>query len=352
MSDLHTERGFEDGYPPRVEFRGGARVSIWSFRGETAPSHVVRSQLARIVRGAPEVIVKVSGRIYGARNLARHLDYISRAGRLALVGPDGERAVGREDNRDLTSRWSFEALAAGCGRSIAVPLILSMPAGADPDRVREAVSTFASSTFGDQRPYVFVLHEDQPHPHVHLTVHALGQGGRKLDPNRGVLQAWREAFAQELRSLGVDAEASPRWARGVTLRRDSTPLRKLRGRWSAGDGPMPSRLRNAYVDAALVAFAGVPAPAGQVAALQKHGDYRRRLVIEAGLLAQAQEPQERALGLAAMAFLRELPEPRTRRQELAEQLRSSYEKDHGRGGKPGLEPAMPSLAGPSRERSR
>src|SRR3546814_6558990 len=38
----------------------------------------VRATLARVVRRAPEVLVKVTGRKKGAKHLAAHLDYIGR----------------------------------------------------------------------------------------------------------------------------------------------------------------------------------------------------------------------------------------------------------------------------------
>lgn len=46
---------------------------------------------------------------------------------------------------------------------------------------------------------------------------ALGDHGERLNPRKADLEAWRQAFAQALRDRGVEAEATPRRARGVNL---------------------------------------------------------------------------------------------------------------------------------------
>ena len=92
---------------------------------------------------------------------------------------------------------------------VSLSIILSMPAGTDPGRVHDAARSFASTLFADRHPYVFALHTDEPHPHVHLTVRAMGRDGERLNPRKADLQLWRETFAAALRDRGVEAEADP-----------------------------------------------------------------------------------------------------------------------------------------------
>ena len=40
-----------------------------------------------------------------------------------------------------------------------------------------------------------VRHDDQEHPHVHVTVRAVGRDGRRLARGKEQLQVWREDFA-------------------------------------------------------------------------------------------------------------------------------------------------------------
>ena len=318
-SEYAASRGFEDG--PAGHLRPVYDRAVWRGGGVPVSRRTTQAQLARVVRGAPEVVVKIGGRIYAASHMRRHLDYISRHGALALGGPDGELVGTQKQLDDLAERWIFEARVANCGPSIALSLVLSMPQGAPPLKVMTAASAFAEEIFKVERPYVLALHEDQAHPHVHLTVHSLGRGGAKLDPNKTTLHLWRETFADHLRAVGVDAEASPRWARGVVKRRDRTPLYQMRERLLLGGGPVPDIL-GAAVEGAREAIVGRwREPAEHAAALAFHADVRHRFSVEATALRASSFEKERAFGEVATAFIEALPAPLTRHLTYVERLR-------------------------------
>jgi hypothetical protein len=57
-------------------------------------------------------------------------------------------------------------------------------------------------------------------------VRAESRHGRRLNPRKADLARWREAFAEKLRELGIDAEASRRSARGST--RESAALWRIK----------------------------------------------------------------------------------------------------------------------------
>ena len=80
----------------------------------------------------------------------------------------------------------------------------------------EAVKNFAREEFGLKHRYAMVLHTDEPHPHVHMVVKAMGDDGRRLNIRRATLREWRREFARHLRSEGVAANATERAVRGVT----------------------------------------------------------------------------------------------------------------------------------------
>ena len=73
-------------------------------------------------------------------------------------------------------------------------------------------------------------HEDTDHPHVHVAVRAVGHDGLRLAPGPADLQQWRERFARELRRLGVEAEATPRQARGHVSKAERLPVNKIKQR--------------------------------------------------------------------------------------------------------------------------
>jgi Relaxase/Mobilisation nuclease domain len=91
-----------------------------------------------------------------------------------------------------------------------------MPAGTPPEKVLAAVKDFAREEFGAKHRYAMVLHTDEPHPHVHMVVRAMGYDGERLNIRKAALRAWRQKFARHLRAHGVAANATDRAARGVT----------------------------------------------------------------------------------------------------------------------------------------
>jgi type IV secretory pathway VirD2 relaxase len=193
----------------------------------------MRAKLERIVGRAPEVMVKITGRTKGVAHLKSHLAYITRNGELDAETEQGAAMTGRVGLKDLQQRWADDAALDDKRRrdgSLSVNIILSMPAGTDAIAVKDSARAFAIETFGDNHDYVFVQHLDDKHPHVHLTVRSLGHDGRRLNPRKAALQAWRERFAAELRLRGIAAEATLRRTRGRVRKADRGAVLALRKR--------------------------------------------------------------------------------------------------------------------------
>jgi len=71
-----------------------------------APEQV--AQIARTVRRAPEVLVKVSGGGNSLGGVAAHFRYITRKGNLELETDDGERVTGTGVASHLVEDWDLE----------------------------------------------------------------------------------------------------------------------------------------------------------------------------------------------------------------------------------------------------
>ena len=77
--------------------------------------------------------------------------------------------------------------------------------------------------------YVMALHTDEPHPHVHVVVKAMGEQGQRLNIRKANLREWRRGFAKHLNDLGVAANVTERTVRGVTgLRKLDAIYRPMR----------------------------------------------------------------------------------------------------------------------------
>jgi hypothetical protein len=287
-----------------------------------------RARLVRIVHRVPEVMVKVTGRTRDGGHLRAHLDYISRNGGLALEDRDGMPLIGRGEVAELAEDWSAVALQ-DLRRRPNTPLtrsiVLSMPLGADPIVVRDAARAFARTVFADRFDYVFVLHTDADHPHVHMAVRTLGEAGARLNPKKADLETWRQVFAQALRDRGVEAEATPRRARGVIRKPERTAVRRMRDRFKSGTGTLSRIDQGMLAAAARVAIRNQPTP-WETAIVGRLRRVRGAYLAQARLLQGSDDPHDRMLGRQVEGFVRTMPRSETQCRALAMALRAGGER--------------------------
>jgi len=326
VSDFRILPGFEDVWRPPVQTKPRRPETV--LRPGSAGD--MRARLQRIVRRAPEVMVKVTGRTRDPAHLAAHLTYITRNGDLPAEVRDGVTVEGRREVIELAQDWSAAAMMDSRRRAnspFSVAIILSMPAETDAIRLRDAARAFAVAEFEERFDYLLVLHTDQAHPHVHLTVRALGEHGERLNPKKADLERWRQTFAEALRERGVDAEATPRRARGVTRKAERMPVRALRLRNEQGRAEMGRVLREKYRQAARLAFGGHVEPtAWERRIAERQARVRRLYIAQARLLQASADVADRRLGQQVEAFVRDMHAPDSERLILARQLRRFSER--------------------------
>jgi hypothetical protein len=197
-------------------------------RGVGRPKSFTRDQIAQIartVRRAPEVMVKVSGGANTTKGVAAHFSYIGRQGELEIETDDGERLQGKNVAAQLVEDWDLDLDALLDNRlnwerggrrnpKLVHNIILSMPSNTPPARLLAASRDFAREEFGLKHRYAMVLHTDQAHPHVHLVVSAHDTEDHRLNISKAHLRRWREQFARHLRNHGIEANATAAQLRG------------------------------------------------------------------------------------------------------------------------------------------
>jgi hypothetical protein len=207
-------------------------LASYARRGPGRRDHLSRGEIAQIsrtVRRVPEVMVKVLSRGgQDIRAVTRHIDYLRDR-------EDGERTIETDDSRQLSGKgvtkelledWDLELEAhrnrsdlgvrGGGSQKLVHKLLFSMPPGTPPEKVLSAVKNLAREEFGLKHRYAMVLHTDEPHPHVHMVLKAVSEQGVRLHIRKQILRHWRQEFARHLRVLGVAANATDRFPRGVT----------------------------------------------------------------------------------------------------------------------------------------
>lgn len=249
---------------------------------------VIRKRIeALVVRHAPEVMVKVAGGGRGMRAIAAQFDYITRKGSLELEDDRGVRSVGKEALRDLVEQWRYGGALIDevSHRREALNVTLSMPRGVDPQLVLQAARAFARTELAGSR-YVFVLHRDQAHPHVHLIVRAQSRSGERSNvwTER---QRWRESFAAQLRHLGVDAEATSQPCRGANRKAEPSWRRQARAMKTLPNEAAPKKSGDRYHT--------------------NRADVMHAWAHIMTALSRSLEPNERELAQKIAAFIRDTP---------------------------------------------
>lgn len=334
MSTFKTVKGFQDALAApharrakqeRPVLKSGGRGGQKGGANAVTASAQDKARLARVAAKAPEVMVKITGRTKDAGHLRAHLEYISRNGEIPLETRDGVYVPGREGVHDLADDWKADVESDPRHRAnspYSINVILSMPPGTHPRKLTEAVRDFASETFGARHDYVFAYHNDTKHPHVHLTIRPVGDDQQRLNPRKADLEQWRQTFAQKLRDRGVEAEATPRRARGQTLKGERLPVRKLKER-----GVPSTVLRQARIDAGAAAFGrDTELRPWEKASRGRQKDIRTTYLTEARALAASSVAADRELGEKVERFVRDMPQPDSLRLSLARELKAAHDR--------------------------
>ena len=280
----------------------------------------------RTVRRTPEVMIKMlnhGGQGLGA--VARHFKYLDRGGELPIETDDGEPLKGKGASAALIDDWDLELETkrpptadhkprqAGRTPKLLHKMIFSMPAGTPPQKVLAAVRDFAREEFGAKHRYAMVLHTDEPHPHVHVVVKAMGYDGTRLNTRKATLREWRREFARHLREQGVAANATERAARGVTRPQQADGIYRAVSRGAS----TYSRQRAGAVAREMAATGEIrPEPAKAQMLETRRNVVRGWSAVADDLVLQGQGE----LAQAVRGFVKQLPPVRTEREWIREEL--------------------------------
>ena len=214
-------------YPPVRQVKQLAVKPLpWTAIRLPNKSGEIRAQIARTTQQSPEVMVKITSQKNAGKGMVtirKHLDYISRNGKVLLEDHEGRLLHGRADVGDIKKDWAADIPEISHRRET-INVMFSMKKGTQPEQVKEAVRAYLTEEFGGKHEYLFALHTDTDNPHVHVVIKMspIRKKDKRLNPRKNDLQRWREGFAENLRKLGIHTNATPRKTRGVVKQ----PLRQ------------------------------------------------------------------------------------------------------------------------------
>ena len=281
-------------------------------------------KVARTANKAPEVMVKISGGGKNMKHIKAHMDYISRNGEVEIEDENGDLHKGIEAVRDVRDAWAKGKIGIpyeGEKRKEAFNIVLSMPPGTDRQSVKEAARAFAKEQFGNHQ-YIFAAHDDEKHPHVHLAVKAVGHDGIRMNPRKGDLQYWREQFAEKMHEQGIEANATPRRARGIVQKAEKQAVRHMDAEFKQGKRKTPARVTQVQRQTAE----------HEAATGQKHtnpaqdniSESRKATQTAYGQIARALatgETEDKQLALNIVQLVQAMPPTTTKHEALVQRLR-------------------------------
>jgi hypothetical protein len=197
---------------------GGGKLPLMAIAAAITPKQIRSLVKSTVAPGAKQVMVKITGGGRGMKAIAAHFRYISRLGKeeaggkgatLEIEDERGEKIEGKAGLARLVDDWRIAGayIDDDSLRREAYNIIFSMPPGTPAEAVRGATAEAAHELFEGYK-YVFVLHEEQGAPHVHLAVRADRFDGVRLNPRKADLDRWRAVFARGLQDRGINAVAT------------------------------------------------------------------------------------------------------------------------------------------------
>ena len=171
----------------------------------------------------------------------------------------------------------------------------------------------------NDKEYLFAQHNDSDHAHVHVALNMNPIKGKvRLNPRKGDLQRWRERFAEQLLARGIDANATPRAARGVTRRGKLQAIEQLDAKARSPDEL--SKVTQSARDSARDALNGKPnvgvprerLEQGRAAVVAQYGAAIKQLI--------AGDESDKQLARDTVKFVQSLPPVETRHDKLVAEL--------------------------------
>lgn len=116
-----------------------------------------------------------------------------------IATPAAASALARDWSKGLNSRRVRDTMH----------LVMSAKAGTELSAFHDTARAFLADRFAGHR-YLFAIHHDRQHVHAHAVITMRRDDGIKLDPKIKDFADWREAFAEQARTHGIDMVATRR----------------------------------------------------------------------------------------------------------------------------------------------
>jgi len=166
-----------------------------------------------------EARVDVHGFSHGVEGVARALGQLQKAGRHTITAVRMDKAGAFVGQHEVGGEYSILDEARDWKRDLrsqqrrdVAHIVLSAKPGTSKEAFVGAARAMLAREFADHR-FLFTLHEDRNHLHIHAVVKMVSETGKQLHPKIEDLRRWRAALAQEARERNIPMDAVSRFER-------------------------------------------------------------------------------------------------------------------------------------------
>lgn len=171
-----------------------------------------------------EVVVKITSGSKHFQALSKHLDYISREGKLELITSDFDVYLGDKEKLKLKKIFKNEgAPIPQYGkekkeRRHTINMVFSMKehSTTPADKLQKATITALKRMYPNNF-FVVAFHNDTDNPHCHVCLKVADKNGKRINPKKSDLANLRTEFAKALNELGVEAKATNKKQKEVEI---------------------------------------------------------------------------------------------------------------------------------------
>lgn len=163
-----------------------------------------------------EVLVKITSNSKNFQSLSKHIDYISRNGKLEILTSDMETYLGKEEIFEVKKTFRYygktipdETLSKEIRQTYNIVFSMKEYSNTPPEKLKIAVFDTLKSLYPDNF-FALALHTDTDNPHCHICLKISKNDGKKIDIRKSDLARLRQNFAKNLNELGVEAKATSR----------------------------------------------------------------------------------------------------------------------------------------------
>lgn len=162
-----------------------------------------------------EVLVKITSNSKSFEGLKKHIDYISRNGKLELIDSEMMIFKGNIENKDCLDNYQNLGNPIPVEKEIiktkreTYNIVFSMKdfKNCPPEKLKSAAYKTIKTLYPNNY-FVLALHTDTDNPHCHICLKVSNNYFKKLDIKKSDLFRMRENFASNLKELNIDASAT------------------------------------------------------------------------------------------------------------------------------------------------